>query len=333
MMSPVRDPFRRVRIGLVALVLVVVVGTVGYMLLGFDFLDSVYQTVVTITTVGYGFPRPVHAGGKVFTIILILVGVGTALYTFSVVLELLIEGHMRDLVRRRRMERSIAQMSGHVVVCGWGRVGREVARFLAAADRQVVVVDRDATRLEDIPYPWVSGDVTDDDTLIQAGVERAETLVAALDTDADNLYVTLAVRSMRPDVQIIARARNDSSEPKLLRAGANRVVNPQQLGGDRMAAFVTQPHVVDFVDVVMHDGTLEFRLEELSVSAGSPLTGNTVHDVQLHDRTGALVLAIRRPDGTFATNPSSEVVIEEGDILIGVGTEAQLEALARFAAR
>ncbi len=333
MMSPVRDPFRRVRIGLAALVLVTVAGTVGYMVIGFDFLNSVYQTVVTITTVGYGFPRPLHAGAKVFTIFLILGGVGTALYSFSVVLELLIEGHMRDLVRRRRMERNIEHMSGHVVVCGWGRVGREVARFLAAADREVVVVDRDATRLEDIPYPWVSGDVTDDETLIQAGIERAETLVAALDTDADNLYVTLAVRSMRPDMQIIARARNDSSEPKLLRAGANRVVNPQQLGGDRMAAFVTQPHVVDFVDVVMHDGTLEFRLEELSVSAGSPLTGNTVHDVQLHDRTGALVLAIRRPDGTFATNPSSEVVIEEGDILIGVGTEAQLEALARFAAR
>ena len=178
-------------------------------------------------------------------------------------------------------------MSGHVVVCGWGRVGREVARFLAAAGRRVVVIDRDAARAwTEIPYPWVSGDVTDDETLLQAGVERATTLVAALDTDADNLYVTLAVRSMRPEMQIIARARNESSEPKLLRAGANRVVNPQQLGGDRMAAFVTQPHVVDFVDVVMHDGTLEFRLEELSVPAGSPLTGNTLHSVQLHDRTG-----------------------------------------------
>ena len=139
---------------------------------------------------------------------------------------------------------------------------------------------------------------------------------------------------MRPDMQIIARARNESSEPKLLRAGANRVVNPQQLGGDRMAAFVTQPHVVDFVDVVMHDGTLEFRLEELSVSAGSPLTGNTLRSVQLHDRTGALILAIRRPDGSFVTNPSPEVTIEAGDILIGVGTAAQLDvAGAVFLAR
>ena len=261
-----------------------------------------------------------------FTIFLILGGVGTALYSFSVVLELLIEGHMRDLVRRRRMERNIEHMSGHVVVCGWGRVGREVARFLAAADPEVVVVDRDATRLEDIPYPWVSGDVTDDETLIQAGIERAETLVAALDTDADNLYVTLAARSMRPDMQIIARARNDSSEPKLLRAGANRVVNPQQLGGDRMAAFVTQPHVVDFVDVVMHDGTLEFRLEDASRSPpGPPLTGH-VHDVPLHLARAVPLPSspIHRPERHPRHQPHRpKVVVEEGDILIGVGTEAR----------
>jgi voltage-gated potassium channel len=333
MMAPVRDPFLRVRIGLAALVLVLVSGTVGYVVLGYSFLDAVYQTVVTVTTVGYAPPRPLHGAGKVFTIALILLGVGTALYTFSVVFELLIEGHMRDLVRRRSMERSIARMSGHVVVCGWGRVGREVAVSLAAAGREVVVVDRDASRLDEVAYPRVNGDVTDDEVLLQAGVERAAAMVAALDTDADNLFVTLAVRSMRPDIQIIARARNESSEPKLRRAGANRVVNPQQLGGDRMAAFVTQPHVVDFVDVVMHDGNLEFRLEELSVPVGSPLTGNTLHAVQLRDRTGALVLAIRRPDGSFATNPSPDVTIEAGDVLIGVGTASQLDALARFAAQ
>ncbi|HUY22562.1 MAG TPA: potassium channel protein [Acidimicrobiales bacterium] len=328
-----RDPFRRVRIGLAALVLVVLAGTVGYLALGYSFLDALYQTVITVTTVGYGTGHPLGAGGKIFTIALILVGVGTALYSFSAVLEVLLEGHMRDLMRRRSMERNIDRMSGHVVVCGWGRVGREVARFLDAAGRQVVVVDRDAARMSEVPYPSVTGDVTEDATLMAAGVERAATLVAALDTDADNLFVTVACRSMRPDLQIIARARNESSEPKLIRAGANRVVNPQQLGGDRMASFVTQPHVVDFVDVVMHDGTLEFRLEEMPVSATSPLTGNTLRAVRLHDTTGALVLAIRRPDGTFATNPAPEVTVEAGDVLIGVGTAAQLNALARFAAQ
>ena len=316
-----------------ALALVLVAGTVGYLLFGFGVLDAVYQTVITVTTVGFNSPHALDTGSKVFTIVLILVGVGTALYTFSAVLEVLIEGHMQDLVRRRKMERDIARMSGHVIVCGWGRVGREVARFLANADRDVVVVDRDPGRLTEVPYASVHGDVTDDEVLLQAGIDRAASLVAALDTDADNLYVTVAGKSMRPDLQIIARARNKSSEPKLVRAGADRVVNPQQLGGDRMASFVTQPHVVDFVDVVMHDGTLEFRLEELAVSPASPLSGGTLRSAHLRDRTGALVLAIRRPDGGFLTNPSPEDVIEAGDVLISVGTAQQLGMLAQYAAR
>ena len=333
MMNPMRDPFRRVRVGLGAMALVLVVGTTGYLLLGFGLLDAVYQTVTTVTTVGFTSSHQLGVGTKVFTVILILVGVGTALYTFSAVLEVLIEGHMRDLVRRRKMERDIARMSGHVIVCGWGRVGREVAQFLTSVGRQVVVVDRVSDRLHEVPYASVLGDVTDDETLHQAGIERAATLVAALDTDSDNLYVTVAGKSMRPDLQIIARARNESSEPKLRRAGADRVVNPQQLGGDRMASFVTQPHVVDFVDIVMHDGTLEFRLEELAVSASSPLSGGTLRSAQLRDRTGALVLAIRRPDGAFVTNPSPEDVIKAGDVLISVGTAEQLGALAQYAAR
>jgi voltage-gated potassium channel len=328
----VPNPFRRVTIGLVLLFIVLVAGTVGYIVIGFTPLNALYDTVVTISTVGISSETTLHTAGKVFTILLILFGVGTALYTFSSVLEVLIEGHMRDLVRRNRMERQIDRMRGHVVICGWGRVGREVARFLAAADQQVVVVDRNPDRLADLDYPTVHGDVTDDATLTAAGLERAATLVAALDADSDNLYVTLSSRSLRPDLQIIARARNESSEAKLLRAGADRVVNPQRLGGDRMAAFVTQPHVVDFVDVVMHDGTLQFRLEELVVSANSVLAGNTLRSAHLRDRTGALVLAIRRPDGAFLTNPSPEIVIEPDDVLITVGTAEQLASLSTVAA-
>ena len=322
---------RRVRIGLAAFVLVLAAGTVGYLALGFGLLDALYQTVVNVTTVGQGPLHPLHTGGKVFTILLVLVGVGTALYTFSAVLEVLIEGHMRDLMRRRRMERDVERMSGHVIVCGWGRVGREVARFLANSGRDVVVIDRNGERLTDSPFPSVVGDVTEDRTLEEAGIQRAATLVAALETDADNLYVTIASRSIRADLQIIARARNESSEPKLMRAGADRVVNPQQLGGDRMAALVTQPHVVDFVDVVMHDGSLEFRLEEVVVGPGSPLMGNTLSSALVHDRTGALVLAIRRRDNSFVTNPSAYTQIEAGDVLISVGTAEQLESLGRFA--
>jgi len=325
------NPFRRVQVGLAALALVVVVGTAGYTALGFEPLDALYQTVVTVSTVGYGFPHPIGAGVKAFTMVLILLGVGTALYTFTVTLELLIDGHMRDLIRRRRMDRDIGKMTGHVVICGWGRVGREVARYLANAGQQIVVVDRDEDRVATVGYATVTGDVTEDDTLLQAGIERAGTLIAALDTDADNLFVTVASRSFNPTIHVIARARSESSEAKLLRVGADRVVNPQRLGGDRMAAFVTQPHVVDFVDVVMHDGSLEFRLEELTVGSDSPLAGQTLRSSRLHERTGCLVLAVRRPDGSFTPNPSPEVEVVPGDVLIGVGTAAQLSTLAEYA--
>lgn len=327
------NPFRRVQVGLAALGLVVVAGTIGYTALGFGVLDALYQTVVTVSTVGYGFPHPIGDGVKAFTVVLILLGVGTALYTFTVTLELLIDGHMRERIRRRRMEREIATMEDHVIICGWGRVGREVARYLANAGEQIVVVDRDPDRLGSPGFPTIVGDVTDDATLLQGGVERAGTLIAALDTDADNVFVTVASRSFNPGIHVIARARGDSSEAKLLRVGADRVVNPQRLGGDRMAAFVTQPHVVDFVDVVMHDGSLEFRLEELAVGPDSPLAGRTLRDSQVHERTGCLVLALRRPDGTFTTNPSPEAEVTAGDVLIGVGTESQLGALAAYSGR
>ena len=161
-----RDPFRRVRIGLGALALVLVGGTVGYLSFGFGLLDAIYQTVITVTTVGFNSPHPLNIGSKVFTIVLILVGVGTALYAFSTVLEVLFEGQMRELVRSRRMEREIEQMSGHVIVCGWGRVGREVAEFLTNAQRVIVVIDRDTERVRDIPYASVQGDVTEDETLL-----------------------------------------------------------------------------------------------------------------------------------------------------------------------
>ena len=230
------------------------------------------------------------------------------------------------------MERDISKLDAHVIVCGWGRVGKVIADYLADAGEQVVVVDRDDARLGSTPYPWVAGDVTDDDVLRRAGIERARVLVAAVDTDADNLFVTLSARSMRNDLVIIARCRTEATDAKLRRAGANRVVNVQQIGGDRMAAFALQPHVVDFLDVVMHDRALELRLEEVVVAPTSPLSGSTLRDAQIRERTGALVLALRHPDGEFVANPAPETAIEPDRILIAIGTASQLAALSTLAA-
>jgi voltage-gated potassium channel len=323
-----RDPWQRVRTSGLVMLGVTVAGTAAYTILGLSPLDALYQTVTTISTVGFReYGKPTVAW-KLTTVVLILVGVGVALYTLGLFLETLVEGQLTDRLERRRAARRIAAMEGHVIVCGWGRVGRTIADHLRGAGSEVVVVDNDPERVATATVPTIEGDATDDDVLRHAGIERAGTLIAALATDADNLYVTLSARALRPDLFIVARARLEAAEPKLSQAGANRVVNPQKIGGARMAALATQPSVADFLDVVMHDGSLEFRLAEVGLSSGSPLVGRTLRDTQLRDRTGALILALRDGGGTFLTNPSADVELRSDHLLIAIGTAAQLQALA-----
>jgi voltage-gated potassium channel len=322
--------WRRLMFALAALASVMVAGTVGYLVLGFGLLDALYQTVTTVTTVGFREVQPLTAAGKVFTIALIIVGVGTALYTLGVIIETLLEGQLPEVFGRRRMERKITGMREHVVVCGWGRVGRAIARDLVAMGASPVVVDNDPIRVENVQYPAVLGDATDDDVLDRAGVRRARALVAALDTDAGNLFVTLSARALRPELFIVARVRLEENADKLRRAGANRVVNPQSIGGARMAAFVLQPYVTEFVDVVMHDRGIEFRLEEIPVPEGSPIEGCSIREAHVRDRTGALVLALRDQNGTFTTNPPPETVINTDQIIIAIGTPGDLEKLQRL---
>jgi voltage-gated potassium channel len=327
------DAWHRLRFGLAALVGVLVAGTVGYVAFGFSVLDAVYQTVTTVSTVGFREVRPLSTGGRVFTIVLILVGVSTALYTFTVVLEGVIEGHVQEVLGRKRMERQIGRMADHVIVCGFGRVGRNLAQYVAGAGQDVVVIENDAERAAHAEGSAhvVRGDATSDEVLKEAGIERARVLVTALNTDAENLFVTLTARSLCSELFIVARARVESSEAKLAQAGADRVVNPQRIGGSRMAAFVLQPHVTEFLDVVMHDGSLEFRLEEVPLPEGSPLAGRSLRDTHIRDSTGALVLALRETGGEFTTNPPPETVLAAGQILIAIGTETQLKALAAAA--
>ena len=324
------EAWHRLRLGLAALVGVLVVGTGGYMAFGFPFLDAMYQTVTTVTTVGFREVHPLSTGARVFTMALILGGVGTALYSFTLVLEAVVEGQLQEVLGRRRMDRQIARMEGHVIVCGFGRVGRNLARYVAGAGQDIVVIEQDSVRAAaaEGSVHVVRGDATSDEVLKEAGIERAGVFVTALNTDADNLFVTLTARSLRKDLFIVARARAETSEAKLTQAGADRVVNPQGIGGARMAAFVLQPHVAEFLDVVMHDGSLEFRLEEVALPEGSPLAGKSLREAHIRDLTGALILALRETGGEFTMNPPPETVLCAGQILISIGTEAQLKALA-----
>lgn len=329
------DPWTRVRLSLLALAGVTLIGTIGYTLLGLHVAQAFYMTVVTISTVGFeeiaSEPSEIDTAYQVFTTVLILVGVGTALYTLSVTLETILESRLSDRFRRRRMDRQINAMSDHAVVCGYGRLGRTIAQRLAQAESGVVVIDRELDRLEDCPHPFIQGDGTDDGVLQAAGLERAATLIAATDNDSDNLYITLSARTMRPELFIIARAKLESAEPKLLQAGADRVVNPQLIGGERIAALTLQPSVAEFIDVVMHEEGLEFRLGEVDVAEDSELAGHTIRSSHVRDRTGAMVLAIREPDGGFLTNPAPESTIHGKSTMIAIGTSDQLAALAAVA--
>jgi voltage-gated potassium channel len=307
---------------------VLVAGTIGYVALGFSVLDALYQTVTTVSTVGFREVQPLSAAGKVFTIVLILLGTGAALYTFGVLLESLIEGHLRQLLEVRRMARDINDMAGHVIICGWGRVGRASADYLTAAGHRIVVIDRDETRLEGVDYAHVRGDVTDDLVLMAAGIRQAHALIAALDTDADNVYVTLSSRALRPDLVIIARARNDASKSKLVRAGADRVVNPQLLGGHRMASFALQPHVAEFLEGVLHDESADYRIEQIEIGQDSDLVGKPLQETRLAQESGVQLLAIRPAAATaFVANPAPDTRLEPGAILIVVGTGGQLSSL------
>lgn len=325
------DVLRRLRIAVLALLAVMAAGTVGYIILGFGPLDALYQTVTTVATVGFREVQPLDAAGMVFTIVLILVGVGTALYTFGVVLEAFVEGHLGTHLERRRMNRQIDRMSDHVIICGWGRVGRASAGYLRGTGIDIVVIDRDPQRLEGIEYPHVLGDVSDDQTLQSAGIARARALITALETDADNVYVTLSSRALRKDLVIVARARDEASKSKLIRAGANRAVNPQMIGGRRMAAFALQPEVAEFLDVVMQDENLEFRIEQVNIGSNSPLAGRSLREAALRESTGVLLLAMRTGDGPLIADPPPETQLEPKTVLIAVGTHEQLAALRRSA--
>jgi len=321
---------RRINRAVLALAVVTLLGTVGYLLLGFTPLEAMYQTVTTVATVGFREVKPLTPAGMVFTMVLIVVGVGTVLYNLGVILEAVTEGHLRQFLERRRMDQRIAAMRGHVIICGHGRVGRSAREYLVANGYDVVVVDKDPHRVEGLEtdVAHIVGDVTDDAVLREAGIEHARALVAALETDADTVYLTLSARAMCPDLTIVARARTTDSKNKLVLAGATRAVNPQRIGGRRMAVFALQPDVAEFLEVVMHDEDVDFRIEQVPVLPGSALAGRTVGELGVRVRTGALLLALRRAaDQPLEPNPAPGTPVPPGAVLIALGTQRELDAL------
>jgi voltage-gated potassium channel len=326
--------FRSIIRGVVLLSLVLIFGTAGYMLVeGWPLLEALYMTVITITTVGFGEVRTVSEPGRVFTVILIFTGMGIMAYTLGIVAQIMVEFQVRDLIGRRKLGLKLKNIKDHYILCGYGRIGEVIAHELKANGSPLLVIDQDPQskeklRSHDIPY--IIDDATSDDVLMEAGIMRAKGLVTVVLSDADNLFITMTARGMNPGLFILSRADQGATEKKLLRAGANKVVMPYQIGGLRMVHTILRPAVTDFFDFAMQDKNIALKMEELKVQEKSPLNGVHLKDSGIRQDMNVIIVAIRDKEGNMSFNPSSNVAMEAGTTLIALGPIGDLEKLGRI---
>ncbi|MBY0232349.1 MAG: potassium channel protein [Gemmataceae bacterium] len=317
--------------------ILLVVGTLGYWLIEKEYtlFDSFYMTVITLTTVGYGETHPLSTAGRWFTIFLLLGGVFSLFYAATEIVRAVVSGEVQEQLGRRRMERALAGLAGHVIVCGYGRMGRFVCREFSRQGVRFVVIDRDPSLLADFGVAGgmaIVGDATSDETLKRAGVDRARGLVTVAPHDADNLYITMSARLLNAKLHIVARAEGEGAEAKLARAGADRVVSPYALGGSQIAQAVTRPTVLDFIELAMRTEHLELQLEQVRVEEGSTLAGKSLAESKVRADLGLIVVAIKKAGGELVQTPTPETRLEEQDILIALGRRDRLVQLEKLAA-
>ena len=315
------------------IVLIVSVGTLGYMLLeGWDFFDSVYMTIITLTTVGYREVHELSRKGQIFTIFLIIGGVGTVFYVLSIGAKFILEGELQEIFGRKRLEKKIKGLKDHFIVCGYGRMGKIICRELKAKDIPFIVIEKEPERPADSPDVLITtADATKDEALRDVGIEKAKGLISVLPTDAENLYVVLSARGLNPGLMIVARAGEEGSEQKLIRAGADRVVSPYHIGGLRIAHTVLKPAVVDFIEFATKSGNIDLQMEEISIQDNSGLVGQTLDECGIGRELGIIVVAIKQSSGEMRFNPTFRSEIKAGDTLIALGEISKLKTLEDMA--
>jgi voltage-gated potassium channel len=327
----VANPLRRLYLALSALLLLILVGTVGYvMLLGVTVVDAVYQTVITIATVGFSEVAPFTPLARVFTIFLILSGVGITAWAATAAVEVMLGQYFWANVRRRKMEETLLSIRDHFIIGGYGRMGRQIVRDLRARGERFVVIDRNGPGLEELVeqnIPFVAGDATQDEVLLNAGIERARGFVAAIGDDADNVVAVLTARGLNPTIQIVARGTTEVTESKLRRAGADRVVSPYAIGGHRLALAMLQPAVDDFMNRLFNLDQFDVDVGEVPVQAGSAFDGRTLAECDFRRRWGLTVIAIRSTSGEFAFSPDSEHRVAPSEVLIVIGSPKAILAI------
>lgn len=325
--------FRRLIIALVFFAVVVTGGTIAYVLMvpAASWLDALYMTVISVSTVGFREALPLSNAGRMLTIGIIVLGVGSITFATVTSIEFLVEGHLQDLLGRRRMDRRLGRLTEHVIVCGFGRVGREAAQQLHDEGRPVVVVDRNPDRLATLAAQGmlpVEGDASHEEILLAAGLERAAGLVACTADDAENVLIALTAKGLARTVLVVVRIKDEENEQKARRAGADRVIVPTAIGGRRIAALITRPYVVDFLDVVTHGTDVDLVLEEVVVSERSRLAGASLRAARLRERYGANVVAIRQAgEAVSSTRANPDHVLCPGDVLVVIGGREDLDRL------
>lgn len=328
------ENMRKIILFIAPLLLILFLGPIGYMLLeNTSFLDGLYLTVITITTVGYGDIVPIHPSGRLFTVLLVFSGVGYVMYLFGTITDAMVEGGWRKIVERRKMHKKIAQLHDHYIVCGFGRIGMEICSILQENNRPFVVIERDedvVKEIEGLGYFELMGEASDDDILLDAGIKQARGLIAVVSSDADNLYITLTARGLNPDLFILSRSSGARGVGrKLARAGASRVISPYSIGARRMAQLIVRPTVIDFIDLAMQASELGLRMEELVVSVNAKIVGKKLLESGLRKKYDVIVVAIKRGDEPMIFNPKPEETIMSGDILIVLGNSDHITALEK----
>ena len=322
---------RRFVVALAVLVVLTGAGTVGYMLIeGMSLIDAVYMSVITISTVGFGEVKSLSPAGRLFTIGLIITGVGTALYLFAVVAEMLIEGTLREYLGKTAMKHTIHQLEGHVIVCGYGRFGKVVAQEISRNSMAVVIIEHDPARQEELAradIPHLIGSALEDSVLEEAGIRRARAIVIATASDADNVYITLSAREKNPSLRIHARAESETGSHRLKLAGADQVLWVYQWGAYRMAASIIRPSVLDFLELSVPGRGPEVDLEEIRVAVGSAMVGKTIGSIE--EGTQSLkIVAHKKEDGEISLAPDSSAVIAVGDYLVVIGESSRIRRLS-----
>lgn len=324
-----KTPLQRIRIGALTLAVVFVISVVGYRVLGgYSWLDAFWMVIITISTVGYSERSATSPPVQLLSIFVILFGMTAAAYTFGGLLQTLLEGELERTIGKHRMARELGQLKEHVIVCGYGRMGQNVIMELHQQDCPVVTVDSDAgavERIQALGLLGFQGDATDEAVLQELGVERAQTLVTTLPSDADNVFITLTARNLNPALQIISRAEHQSTEKKLRQAGANKIAMPTLIGARQMVRMVTRPITADLMEMVSESTFTDFELDEIHVLEGSPLTNVTVGQTEAHRKHNLLVVAIKEPDGSLLFNPEADHQFQPHDTVILMGRQKDIK--------